>query len=153
MASLRKWSAWLAKLSARFRRKPSAPTPEAIAQGHEGPDINYRVIGYLAIGIVVGAVLMHLALLLLMARFERQAQERHGPMPTFAPPETVFPVPRLQVDPSQDLERLRADEERLLTEYAWVDRPHGLIRIPIARAMDWLASPSASGGTSGGRRP
>lgn len=146
MASLRKLSAWLANLNARIGRKPPEPTPEAIAQGHEGPGINFRVIGYLAIGIVVSAIVIHLALLLMMAHFERQAQERHGPMPTFRPPETTFPAPRLQVAPRQDLERLRADEDRWLTEYGWVDRSKGLIRIPITRAIDWLASPSASGG-------
>jgi hypothetical protein len=48
------------------------------------------------------------------------------------------PGPNLQVDPRQQLLDLRADEERMLTTYGWVDETHGLVRVPIDRAMDLI---------------
>ena len=45
------------------------------------------------------------------------------------------PEPRLQTQPLEDLRRLRAEEEAVLTGYGWVDRPKGVVRIPIERAM------------------
>lgn len=144
MASLRELRGWLAGLRARLGRKPAAPSPETIARGHEGDDVNYRVIVYVGLAIVLSAVLIHLMLLLLMARFERQAQAERGAIPAQRSPAETFPAPRLQVTPTQDLQRLRAAEDTLLGEYAWADRERGLIRIPIDRAMDLLASPSAT---------
>jgi hypothetical protein len=53
------------------------------------------------------------------------------------------PAPRLQTDPVADLQDLRAEERRLLDGYGWVDRAQGTVRIPIARAMELLASRQA----------
>lgn len=52
--------------------------------------------------------------------------------------------PRLQTKPADDLARLRAGEDAVLGSYGWVDREHGVARIPIERAMDHLAE---KGGT------
>lgn len=112
---------------------------------HEGEGVNYRVIVWVAIAVVLSAILIHLVLLLLMAHFERQAQADRGPLPPRIPPAETFPVPRLQVAPTEELQRLRADEKAQLEGYAWVDRSRGLIRIPIERAMELLAAPSATG--------
>lgn len=45
------------------------------------------------------------------------------------------PAPRLQAEPARDRDALRADEERELDGYGWIDRAAGVVRIPIARAM------------------
>jgi hypothetical protein len=44
----------------------------------------------------------------------------------------------LQTAPVQDLQALRASEQSTLDGYGWVDRPAGVVRIPIARAMELL---------------
>jgi len=49
------------------------------------------------------------------------------------------PMPRLQSAPIADLKDMRAAEEQILTGYGWVDQAHGVVRIPIDRAMDLLA--------------
>ena len=49
------------------------------------------------------------------------------------------PMPRLQPAPIGDLKDMRAAEQQILTGYAWVDQAHGVVRIPIERAMDLLA--------------
>ena len=137
---------WIASLRARLTRKPSSPSPEALARGHEGTGVNFKAIVAVAGAIIVSAIVIHLALLLLMARYERQADVTQGPLPPVVPPEERFPEPRLQVAPDADLRRLRESEEALLEHYAWVDRSKGLIRVPIHRAMELLASPSAPPG-------
>jgi len=38
------------------------------------------------------------------------------------------------------LKQLRATEDAILTTYGWVDREKGIVRIPIDRAIDLLAT-------------
>ena len=45
------------------------------------------------------------------------------------------PEPRLEIDPGASLARQRAEEGAILTSYGWVDKPAGVVRIPIERAM------------------
>lgn len=49
------------------------------------------------------------------------------------------PAPRLEIDPTASLTRLRAEEDARLASYGWVDRPAGIVHIPIDRAMRLLA--------------
>ena len=52
-----------------------------------------------------------------------------------------FPTPRLQTDDgSQDVAQMHAREDLLLNHYTWVDEKAQTVRIPIARAMQILAS-------------
>jgi hypothetical protein len=48
----------------------------------------------------------------------------------------------LQPTPGRDIIAFRADKERALESYGWVDREHGVARIPIERAMALLANQS-----------
>jgi hypothetical protein len=48
------------------------------------------------------------------------------------------PLPRLEIDPRASLALLRAEEDSQLSSYAWVDKPAGIVRIPIDRAMDLM---------------
>jgi hypothetical protein len=51
-----------------------------------------------------------------------------------------FPTPRLQTDNgNQEVADMHAREDLLLDYYSWVDRGHGKVRIPIARAMQLMA--------------
>lgn len=49
------------------------------------------------------------------------------------------PMPRLQSAPIQDLKDMRAAEDKILNGYGWIDQQHGVVRIPIDRAIDLLA--------------
>jgi hypothetical protein len=55
------------------------------------------------------------------------------------------PGPRLQTDTQGDLQKFRADEERRLDTYYWVDKQKGLVHIPIEQAMKKLAASGAPG--------
>jgi len=48
------------------------------------------------------------------------------------------PGPRLQTNAPGDLARFRADEQKRLDTYYWVDRQKGTVHIPIGEAMKKL---------------
>lgn len=47
-------------------------------------------------------------------------------------------TPSPEVESGEALRTLRATEEAALTTYGWVDRPNGIVHIPIDRAMDLI---------------
>ncbi len=55
-----------------------------------------------------------------------------------------FPAPELQTFPLSDLEKLQAAQRARLERYGWIDQGKGLLRIPIKRAMEIVASKGAS---------
>jgi hypothetical protein len=55
------------------------------------------------------------------------------------------PGPRLQTNPAADLERFRADEQKKLDGYTWVDREKGTVRMPIREAMKKLVATGIPG--------
>jgi hypothetical protein len=69
------------------------------------------------------------------------------------------PLPRLQTRPYADLQSFRAAEDAALGEYEWVDREHGIARVPVSRAIDIVAekglprwageAPAGAGGAQG----
>ncbi len=60
-------------------------------------------------------------------------------------PSVVPPAPRLQTDGAADLKRFRADQDRRLNGYYWIDRQKGIVHIPIEQAMKTLAQKGAPG--------
>lgn len=83
---------------------------------------------------------------------------------TVDPKAMQTPTPRLQVAPSADLAAFRAQEDALLTGYAWVDKEQGIVRIPVEEAMHIVVeqglpsfpapppSPATGAGAAGGAR-
>jgi hypothetical protein len=57
----------------------------------------------------------------------------------------VPPGPRLQTDPQDDMKRFRAEEEKWLNTYHWIDKQKGIVHIPIEEAMKKLAMTGATG--------
>jgi hypothetical protein len=62
---------------------------------------------------------------------------RHGPSDA---PRIETAKPRLEINPAADLAAYRAQQEHELGSYGWVDRAHGVVRIPIAQAMKDVAA-------------
>jgi hypothetical protein len=87
----------------------------------------------LAILIMVAGGLM---LLLFGALAGREAQRSPQPPPLASQRPAQPPEPRLQASPKADLKEMREAEEKLLTNYGWVDREKGIARIPIEKAME-----------------
>jgi hypothetical protein len=110
------------------------------------------VLGAFAIiaAMIVIALLVHFFVAGLWHYFEkgsRAADAERNPIlswtPTAAEPARLPPEPRLQPDPVGDLHRLRAREDEVLQTYGWVDQKAGVVRIPVARAMQQLAERGA----------
>jgi hypothetical protein len=55
------------------------------------------------------------------------------------------PGPRLETNPQAELQRFRAEEEKRLNTYGWIDKQKGIVRIPINEAMKKLARTGAPG--------
>jgi hypothetical protein len=55
-----------------------------------------------------------------------------------APRPTLPPAPRLEAVPGLQLQELRANEDKQLHTYGWVDQKAGVVHIPIDRAMELL---------------
>jgi hypothetical protein len=55
---------------------------------------------------------------------------------TKAPRPVNAAFPRLQVSPKWDLQEFRAQEDKELLTYGWINRTAGIVRVPIQRAMD-----------------
>jgi hypothetical protein len=58
---------------------------------------------------------------------------------------TERPGPRLQTNAAADLARFRADEQKRLDTYYWVDRQKGTVHIPIDAAMKQLVDTGIPG--------
>jgi len=55
------------------------------------------------------------------------------------------PGPRLQTDAEGDLRRFRAEEDKRLSTYYWINKSGGIVHIPIEQAMRKLATTGISG--------
>ena len=104
--------------------------------GHETTDVNVWAVGKFAIGLVVVCV-VSIALLFGLLKFFQSREETS--VANTVEPTKMFPQPQLQKTPIPDLKAIRAEEDKLLNGYAWVDQPKGVVRIPVDRAIEVLA--------------
>lgn len=55
------------------------------------------------------------------------------------------PAPRLQTNPPAHLAQFRAEEDKQLNSYYWVDKQKGVVHIPIDQAMKEVAKKGIDG--------
>ena len=118
----------------------SAPGDDHPELRYEQSDVRTGAIVRFALGLVTVVAVSAVLLLGLFKLFARQ-QRRHDPPPPPLAREAgrLPPGPRLQAAPLQDLEQVRAEEEKELTSYGWVDRKAGIVHIPIDEAIKIVA--------------
>lgn len=103
--------------------------------GHEEHDVDIRSIVGFGVGLAVVCLVTAVAMLWLFRYLDRQLVEREAPVsPLAMPAGQLPPEPRLLTDEPATLEEYRAEQERKLATYGWVDREKGIVRIPIERA-------------------
>jgi hypothetical protein len=120
--------------------------PSAKPQGHQRPgrsgyeksDANAPWIFGIVIFLLLAGLIMHFCLAGVMERLakkplpvDRWSGTRRG-----AEIMQAKDLPHLQLTPPEDLQKFRAREESELNSYGWLDRTAGVVRIPIARAME-----------------
>ena len=115
--------------------------------GHEHTDVRARPVVIAGVGLAT--VLLLVAGLMLgfydaLATRAARLSPPPNPLAAAAGPR-LPPEPRLQVHPVRDLRELREAESAVLDHYGWVDKQAGVVRIPIARAIDLLAARAGQG--------
>ncbi len=124
--------------------QPAGMASETVPRGHERRDANVRAIVWSGVGLVVVAVIAHVALWIQLHGLSRQ---REAELPPRSPVAEALPAappePRLQTAPHADLADLRGEEEATLGSYGWVDRRAGIVRVPIDRAIELLVREAA----------
>lgn len=108
---------------------------------YEKKDADARAIVRAGIGLALATIVTS-ALVLVFFRWLAVRERREDPPPpplARMEPGRQPPAPRLQTLPARDLAAVRAEEQRTLTTYGWVDEPAGIVRIPIRDAMRILA--------------
>jgi hypothetical protein len=109
-------------------------------RGHEPNRVGVRGIIIFTILLFVTGIAVEGVLGLTMRHFAQKDQRLDSLYPgRVALDVDQFPNPRLQEHPAVELARMRADEERRVNAYGWVDRKAGIAHIPVERAMDILA--------------
>jgi len=109
----------------------------SISIGYEKRDANARALLIFAAGLIAILVLI-LVLMAVMFRYFSVAQSLGPPASPFSAERVLPPQPRLQADPREDLQRLRAAENANLNSYGWVNPSAGVVKMPVDRAMDRL---------------
>jgi hypothetical protein len=110
------------------------PTDSA---GYETRDVGSRGI------VLMGTILMAVAacvmflLVWLLSRLDKQAERADPPVSPLAIDAPLPPGPRLEVTLRHTDVNDAAREQ--LNRYGWVDKPEGVVHIPIERAMQILA--------------
>lgn len=97
---------------------------------YERRDLRLLPLGLVALGLLV---LLGASPFIILAGFRSTAHDVDRRL-TILPP-----APRLQIDSRVDLEVYLRRERALLDSYGWVDRAHGIARVPIAVEMQRLA--------------
>lgn len=117
------------------------PDPGIAPSGaYEPSDLNPRWIVMFGIGILVAIALAVLITALIIYYRATQYTKREVPLPRLAKEREINPQPRLDVDAPSQLREMRAGEDAMLSSYGWADKDAGVVRIPIDRAMEILAS-------------
>jgi hypothetical protein len=119
-------------------------------------DVNYQAILIYLVIVVATVLAAFVTVKKMYHHFEikveknDQAAAQNSGMASTLRPQTYFPMPREQPDPRIDLKALREREDRELASYGWVNRPAGIVRIPIERAMQLIVERGLPVSTNGG---
>ena len=121
----------------RTTERPDAAADPAV----RSRDVNIPAVIRFGFWLGVGVVAVTLVMLGLFRSLEKKdlASDTHLPPNVAANLARTPPEPRLEPFPLAPGQRLRAEEDAILTSYAWVDKKAGVARIPIDRAIEIVA--------------
>lgn len=118
--------------------RPFRTVTQPVAAGAEQPrqlgpktafeptDWSIALVAWIYIG---AAILLVVSALVLVAAYPNALSDVGRTL------RTAPPGPRLQTSPERDLQQFRADEEKRLNSYYWIDKQKGTVHIPIDEAM------------------
>lgn len=114
---------------------------------HEYTDADSHVITRFGISLAFLIVVSQLLLWWLFNIFSSRETKLSPHVPAIIKTEAprLPPEPRLQgnapldANPRLDLRRMRDDEDAFLDHYGWIDPDHGIVHVPIDKALDFVA--------------
>ena len=141
------------------------PDSTSAYHGHETRDFSMRVVVLFGacLAVLLAGSLALMAWLLDIFNVTPRGYGVRGAPVAAEPPRS--PGPRLQASPARDMQEMLRAENARLQSYGWVDRSAGLVRMPIDRAMDFVARqglpswheipvpPAGQGGATQEKRP
>lgn len=113
----------------------------AAGEGYEKRDASAPWVFGIVAFLLISGLIMHFVLAGVMERLEKTphpTDDWTGARHRGGATTQVKGVPHLQLVPAEDLHKFREQEDAELNTYGWIDRTAGVVRIPIARAMDLL---------------
>jgi hypothetical protein len=112
------------------------------SKAYETRDVKIRPLVVFIVGLTVATIAAYLVVLGVFRVFNARETSKDATADPVAveraalTDEQRLPAqPRIQADPSGEYQLLRQQEEHILTTYGWVDRPAGVVRIPVDQAM------------------
>ena len=129
-----------------------------VGVGHESSDLKIAPVVWFVVGLSVATIVIGLLVWGLFSTLGSRERDSSGSAsPLAGERQKLPPEPRLQLAPStveqlegnkppnlkedhplQEMKRLRAEEEKTLNSYGWVDQRTGTVRIPIDEAKKRL---------------
>src|SRR5262245_18175713 len=114
------------------------PSSKSIEAGYELSDLSPRSVTLFAVVLALVVTIVIFVTYSLVEHFHK-VETTSRPAPAF--PEGREPVarPRFWVTPQEEVKAMKADEDKMLQSYGWVDKQKGIARIPIDEAMKFVA--------------
>jgi hypothetical protein len=117
--------------------EPETHTPPSA--GYEHSDIRLRPLIWAAVGLALVCILSLWVTKRMFRSFETTAKRLDAPVHPLALTQETPPAPNLQTTPRLDLEKHEQAMREQLDRYGWIDRPQGIVHIPIERAIELTA--------------
>ena len=106
---------------------------------HEKQDLRFVTLLKVWLGLALCLVVVGAVSKILFEHLQKKAAPVDSGPESTRISNQVPRAPRLQMNPVVDLRDLQKQEDDKLLNYAWIDRTHGRVRVPISRAMALLA--------------
>src|SRR5688500_11897403 len=90
--------------------------------GYERREMGGWFVVLLVSALVVFAGVAHVVSSWIYSRWQTQQEDAAPPRRSYVEVAPISREPRLQMSPSQDWQEMRAEEDRVLNSYDWVDR-------------------------------
>lgn len=122
----------------------TTPVDEHASHAAYDSELDLRTILGFGAGLVIVTGFVLLVMWWMSVAFKSQ-EESHDRDPSPLAEARLDPLPqgpRLQPMPPRDMDELRVQDAQALTTYGWVDKPNGVARIPVERAISILAERS-----------
>ena len=108
-------------------------------RGYEESDANVSALGKYGLGLAIITAVVLALMVWLQSFFTAQTQRAMPASSPMATQRQAPAAPRLQVTPEKDLHDMRVVEDSVLHSYGWIVRDSGVVRLPVARAMELTA--------------